>query len=79
MEQQQDRRRSSQWQRMKDLGWVTVRQAARIARREPRTVYRWIADKTFEGRQIGKTWYVSTKSLHKVLGPLADVDPESEK
>jgi len=78
-----DRRRSKQWERMQQLGWVTRKEAAARARRDPRTILRWAQDgtatkkPTLDSKRIGKAWYISTQSLQKLLGALADLAPGS--
>lgn len=73
--QEQDRRRSNQIMRMRQLGYVTPKDAARRSRLHLRTIYRWMNDGFVESTMVGKRWYVNFQSLQKRLGALADLEP----
>ena len=56
---------------MKNEGWITVINAAVLARVNQQTIYRWIRSGDLESTKVGARLYVSRDSLLRKLGPVA--------
>jgi hypothetical protein len=73
---------------MRQLGWITRREASKISRLSYRTVTRWLDEAILDAkdgkiphielRRVGpRTWYISMRSLQKFLGDIANIKPGS--
>jgi len=54
-------------QEIKMPRFFTVKEVARIFRRHPRTIYRWLAEGFIEGKKVKDGWFISEKEIDRVF------------
>jgi len=55
-------------------GFITVQETAKIFRRHPRTIYRWLEEGFLHGKKIKDGWFIPRDEIERIFN---EADTES--